>query len=192
MAGLAWVGPVSCVPLSMRETRAARVRTRTGCGVPRASASERNSICSVFVPSDGTRAATAGKRRLRYVCVFWAARRTSPCLLVSDHMGCRAQSAMAGRKLMWASISQELRDDAKQGRVCGIAPRGWRSVPLGFCVPPVQHIEAISPPSGSTQPCSPGRAQVLPLAYTPQHVLEILPADALGSDLLELRTPDPR
>src|SRR5205823_2388304 len=143
MAGLAWVGPVSCVPLSMRETRAARVRT-------------------------------------------------SPCLLVSDHMGCRAQSAMAGRKLMWASISQELRDDAKQGRVCGIAPRGWRSVPLGFCVPPVQHIEAISPPSGSTQPCSPGRAQVWPLAYTPQHVLEILPADALGSDLLELRTPDPR
>jgi len=71
MAGLAWVGPVSCVPLSMRETRAARVRTRTGCGVPRASASERNSICSVFVPADGTRAATAGKRRLRYVCVFW-------------------------------------------------------------------------------------------------------------------------
>ena len=55
MAGLAWVGPVSCVPLSMRETRAARVRTRTGCGVPRASASERNSICSVIVPADGTR-----------------------------------------------------------------------------------------------------------------------------------------
>src|SRR2546430_834496 len=92
----------------------------------------------------------------------------------------------------WASISLELKDDAKRGRVCGIAPRGWRSVPLSFCVPPIQHIEAISPPSGSTQPCSPGRAQVWPLAYTPQHVLEILPADALGSDLLELRIPDPR
>ena len=191
MAGLAWVGPVSCVPLSMRETRAARVRTRTGCGVPRASASERNSICSVFVPADGKgchcrEAETSVRLR------FLGSSRTSPCLLVSDHMGCRAQSAMAGRKLMWASISQELRDDAKQGRVCGIGPRGWRSVPLTFCIPPIQHIEAISAPSGSTQPCSPGRAQVWPLAYTPQHVLEILPADALGSDLLELRTPDPR
>ena len=51
----------------------AAMRTRTGCGVLTASASERNSICSVIVPADGTRAATAGKRRLRYVCVFWAA-----------------------------------------------------------------------------------------------------------------------
>jgi hypothetical protein len=83
-----------------------------------------------------------------------------------------------------ASISLELKDDAKQGRGCGIAPRGWRSVPLSFCVPPIQHIEAISPPSGSTQPCLPGRAQVWPLAYTPQHVLKIPPADALGSDSL--------
>jgi len=32
-----------------------------------------HSIWSVIVPADGTRAATAGKRRLRYVCVFWAA-----------------------------------------------------------------------------------------------------------------------
>src|SRR5260370_38019874 len=48
-------------------------RTRSGCGVRRDSASERNSLCSVIVPADGTRAATAGKRRLRYVCVFWAA-----------------------------------------------------------------------------------------------------------------------
>jgi hypothetical protein len=37
------------------------------------TASERNSIWSVIVPADGTKAATAGKRRLRYVCVFWAA-----------------------------------------------------------------------------------------------------------------------
>ena len=91
-----------------------------------------------------------------------------------------------------ASISLELKDDAKQGRGCGIAPRGWRSVPLSFCVPPIQHIEAISPPSGSTQPCSPGRAQVWPLAYTPQHVLKIPPADALGSDSLNFVPPDPR
>src|SRR5258706_14631837 len=51
----------------------AAMRTRTGCGVLTAPPSERNSICSVIVPADGTRAATAGKRRLRYVCVFWAA-----------------------------------------------------------------------------------------------------------------------
>ena len=95
---------------------------------------------------------------------------------------------MTGPPTESGSILLGLKDDAKQGRVSGIASPGWRS----FCVPPIQHIEAISPPSGSTQPCSPGRAQVWPLAYTPQHVLEILPADALGSDLLELRTPDPR
>jgi hypothetical protein len=90
-----------------------------------------------------------------------------------------------------ASISLELKDDAKQGRVCGIAPRGWRSVPLSFCVPSIQHIEAISPPSGSTQPCSPGRAQVWPSAYTPQHVLKIPLADALGSDSLNFVPPTP-
>ncbi len=94
MAGLAWVGPVSCVPLSMRETRAARVRTRTGCGVPRASASERNSICSVIVPADGTRAATAGKRRLRYVCVFWAALGQAAACLYLMKWG-------LGRKAQW-------------------------------------------------------------------------------------------
>jgi hypothetical protein len=38
-----------------------------------APASEYNSVWSVIVPADGTRAAIAGKRRLRYVCVFWAA-----------------------------------------------------------------------------------------------------------------------
>jgi hypothetical protein len=42
-------------------------------GVLTALASERSSISSVIVPADGTRAATAGKRRLRYVCVFRAA-----------------------------------------------------------------------------------------------------------------------
>src|SRR6266404_3160637 len=57
---------------------------------------------------------------------------------------------MTGPPTEAASISLELKDDAKHGRGCGIAPRGWRSVPLSFCVPPIQHIEAISPPSGST------------------------------------------
>jgi hypothetical protein len=70
---------------------------------------------------------------------------------------------MTGPPTEAGSISLGLKDDAKQGRVSGIASPGWRS----FCVPPIQHIEAISAPSGSTQPCSPGRAQVWPLAYTP-------------------------
>jgi hypothetical protein len=100
---------------------------------------------------------------------------------------------MAVRKLTLGTfLDVKLKDDAKQGMVCGIALRGWRSVPLSFCVPPIQHIEAISLPSGSTQPCSPGRARVWPLAYTPQHVLKIPPADALGSDSLNFVPPDPR
>jgi hypothetical protein len=98
---------------------------------------------------------------------------------------------MTGPPTEAASISLKLKDDAKQGMVCGIALRGWRSVPLSFCVPPIQHIEAISLPSGSTQPCSPGRARVWPLAYTPQHVLKIPPADALGSDSLNFVPPRP-
>ena len=78
-------------------------RTRTGCGVLTAPTSERNSIWSVIVPADGTRAATVKKRRLRYVCVFLGNSRTSRCLPVSGHMGCGAQSAMAGQKIKrWA------------------------------------------------------------------------------------------
>jgi hypothetical protein len=60
-----------CVALSMRGTRAAQRGHAPDAGVLTALASERSSISSVIVPADGTRAATAGKRRLRYVCVFW-------------------------------------------------------------------------------------------------------------------------
>ena len=52
----------------------------------------------VIAPADGTRAATEGRRRLRYVCVLGSSR-TSRCLLVPHDMGCRAQSAMGWRKL---------------------------------------------------------------------------------------------
>ena len=99
---------------------------------------------------------------------------------------------MTGPTTEAASISLELKDDAKQERVSRIASRGWCSAPLSFCVPPIQHIEPLSPPSGSTQPCSLGRAQIWLLAYTPQHILKIPLADASGSELLELRTPTPR
>ena len=76
-----------------------------------------------------------------------------------------------------ASISLELKDDAKQGRVSGIASPGRRSVPLSFCVPPIQHTAAISLPSGSTQPCSPGRAQIWPFADSRRRVSEIHQSD---------------
>src|SRR5262249_49521302 len=73
---------------------------------------------------------------------------------------------MTGPPTEAASISLELKDDAKQERVSRIASPGWCSVPLSFCVPPIQHIEAISPPKNSSGGC-------------------------IGFGLLELRTPDP-
>jgi hypothetical protein len=99
MAGLAWSVPVSRVVILMRGTHAAQRGHAPNCEGAYGSASERSSILSVIVPADGTRAATAGKRRLRYVCVFWAALGQSRCLPVSGHMGCGAPSAMRGRKL---------------------------------------------------------------------------------------------
>jgi len=73
---------------------------------------------------------------------------------------------MTGPPTEAASISLELKDDAKQERVSRIASPGWCSVPLSFCVPPIQHIEAISPPKNSSGGC-------------------------IGFGLLELRTPRP-
>jgi len=93
MAGLAWSAPVSCVALLMRGTHAAQRGHAPNARVLTASASERSSILSVIVPADGTRAATAGKRRLRYVCVFWAALgQAAACLyLVTWGAGRKAQ-----------------------------------------------------------------------------------------------------
>ena len=63
-----------------------------------ALASKHNSIWSVIAPADGTRTAIAGKRRLRYVCVFWQL--SDKLVLVRiDHMGFGRQGAMAGRKI---------------------------------------------------------------------------------------------
>ena len=77
----------------MRGTRAAQRGHAPDAGVLTALASERSSISSVIVPPDGTRATTAGKRRLRYVCVFWAALgQAAACLyLVSWGAGPKAQ-----------------------------------------------------------------------------------------------------
>jgi hypothetical protein len=94
MAGLAWSAPVSCVALLMRGTHAAQRGHAPNCEGAYGIASERSSILSVIVPADGTRAATAGKRRLRYVCVFWAALGQAAACLCLVTWG-------AGRKAQW-------------------------------------------------------------------------------------------
>jgi hypothetical protein len=99
MVGLASVGPLSCVALSMRGRARRSVRTRTGCGVLTAPASERNSVWSVIVPADGTKGCHCRDTETSVRLRFLGSSRTSRCLLVSDHMGCGAQSTMAGRKL---------------------------------------------------------------------------------------------
>ena len=113
MAGLAWSAPVSCVALSMRGTRAAQ-RGDAPDAVLTAPASERNSIWSVIVPADGTRAATAGKRRLRYVCVFWAALGQAAACLYLTKWG-------LGRKAQW--LAKKLNAE----RLSGVAQlANWR------------------------------------------------------------------
>jgi hypothetical protein len=90
MAGLAWSAPVSCVARSMRGTRAAQRadthRMRGAYGISNC-ACRRHQGCHCRE--------TETSVRLR----FLVSSRTSRCLPASDHMGCGAQSAMAGRKL---------------------------------------------------------------------------------------------
>ena len=94
MAGLAWSAPVSCVARSMRGTRAAQRADTHRMRGAYGTRADRSSICSVIVPADGTRAATAGKRRLRYVCVFWAALGQAAACLYLITWG-------SGRKAQW-------------------------------------------------------------------------------------------
>ena len=98
---------------------------------------------------------------------------------------------MTGPTTEAASISLELKDDAKQERVSRIASRGWCSAPLSFCVPPIQHIEPLFSAIWLHAALLAGSRASLLLAYTPQHILNIPLADASGSELLELRTPHP-
>jgi len=72
-----------------REPRSARALT--GCRGLTAPASERNSIWSVIEPADGTRAATVGKRRLRYVCVAALGQAAACPYLLMWGLGCKAQ-----------------------------------------------------------------------------------------------------
>jgi hypothetical protein len=95
MAGLAWSAPVSCVALSMSWSarRAARGHA------PGAGCLRHNSFlecyCACRRHQDCHCRETQTSVRLR----FLGSSRTSRCLPVSDHMGCGAQSAMAGREL---------------------------------------------------------------------------------------------
>jgi hypothetical protein len=76
-----------------REVRTRVARGHAARSVLAAPASERNSIWSVIVPADGTSAATGRKRRIRYVCVFWAAlgRAGARPSLIMWGIGCKAQ-----------------------------------------------------------------------------------------------------
>ena len=97
----------------MRGTRAAQ-RGDAPDAVLTAPASERNSIWSVIVPADGTRAATAGKRRLRYVCVFWTALGQAAACLYLMKWG-------LGRKAQW--LAEKLNAE----RLSGVAQlANWR------------------------------------------------------------------
>jgi hypothetical protein len=82
---------------------------------------------------------------------------------------------MTGPPTEAGSILLGLKDDAKQGRVSGIASPGWRS----FCVPPIQHIEAMLAGSRAS------------LAVTLHSVacLKNSSGGCIGFELLELRTP---
>jgi hypothetical protein len=95
MAGLAWSAPVSCVALSMSWSarRAARGHA-PDAGCLRHPHPNATLFWSVIAPADGTRTATAGKRRLRYVCVFWAALGQAVACLYLITWG-------AGRKAQW-------------------------------------------------------------------------------------------
>jgi hypothetical protein len=71
-------------------TRAARVRTPTGCRVLRAPASERNFIWSVIVPADGTRTAIVGSGDFGTSPLYFGQLSGKPLLLpVSGEVGSR-------------------------------------------------------------------------------------------------------
>jgi hypothetical protein len=98
VVGLASVGPLSCVALSMRGRARRSARTRTGCsayGTGIRTQLYLECYCACRRHQGCHCRDTETSVRLR----FLGSSRTSRCLLVSDHMGCGAQSTMAGRKL---------------------------------------------------------------------------------------------
>jgi hypothetical protein len=60
-----------------------------------------NSIWSVIVPADGTRAATVGNGDFGTSPFLLGSSRTSRCLPVFVYVGSRAQRTMAGRKITY-------------------------------------------------------------------------------------------
>jgi hypothetical protein len=86
-----------------RAPQAARGRGRGGClwqTHPNA-----NSFWSVIVRADGTRTATVGNGDFGTSPLLLGSSRTSRCLPVLGHVGCRAQRTMAGREITRRSDS---------------------------------------------------------------------------------------
>jgi hypothetical protein len=99
MAGLAWSAPVSCVALLMRGDARRAARTRTACegayGIRIRTQLYLECYCACRRHQGCLCRETETSVRLR----FLGSSRTSRCLPVSGHMGCGAQSTMAGRKI---------------------------------------------------------------------------------------------
>jgi hypothetical protein len=92
----------SAPPKPLNQARSASgcsARVGTGCGVLTAPASERNSSLECYLPADDTRTATVGSGDFGTSPLCFGSSQTSRYLPVSDHMGCGAQSAMAGENL---------------------------------------------------------------------------------------------
>ena len=98
---------------------------------------------------------------------------------------------MTGPTTESASISLELKDDAKQERVSRIASRGWCSAPLSFCVPPIQHIEPLFSAIWLHAALLAGSRASLAVSLHSAACRKNSSAGCIGFGLLELRTPDP-
>jgi hypothetical protein len=99
MAGLAWSAPVSCVALSDEWERAPRsAPAHTGCGGAY-STRIRTQLLECYCACRRHQGCHCRETETSVRLRFLGSTRTSRCLPVCGHMGCGAQSAMAGRKL---------------------------------------------------------------------------------------------
>jgi hypothetical protein len=82
-----------------RNTRRAACGHAPDAGCRGASAPNATLFEVVIAPADGTRAASVGRRRLRYVCVFWAALGQAGACSYQMTWGAGRRAQWAGRKI---------------------------------------------------------------------------------------------
>jgi hypothetical protein len=107
MAGLARRPVILCCPFDAWDVRGAAFRHAPDAGAYATGIRTQLYLECYCVPADGTRAAIAGKRRLRYVCVFWAALGQAGACSYLITWG-------AGRKAQWLV-------EIKAGHLLGVA-----------------------------------------------------------------------